>query len=202
MRLWSRSECWSRTVTPGTAANGFDNRFYDFGPARFREVRDTFDKGIGHSICLNSDIDRDYYITRHGNGGMRVMDRACEIRSVSSWQEFKYNGSNKGRVRLCVAVTRLRLARTARGRSWDCAEMPEDYQPRYNVAPTQPVAVVANADERKAEWMRWGLIPFWAKDPSDWQPVDQCAFRNDQRKTSLQECLCEAALPGSGGWLL
>jgi putative SOS response-associated peptidase YedK len=45
-------------------------------------------------------------------------------------------------------------------------QMPQDYQPRYNVAPTQPVAVVVNALERKAEWMRWGLIPFWAKDPS------------------------------------
>lgn len=45
-------------------------------------------------------------------------------------------------------------------------EMPADYQPRYNVAPTQPVAVVANTGERKAEWMHWGLIPFWAKDPS------------------------------------
>jgi putative SOS response-associated peptidase YedK len=46
------------------------------------------------------------------------------------------------------------------------AQMPADYQPRYNVAPTQPVAVVANTSERKAEWMRWGLIPFWAKDPA------------------------------------
>jgi putative SOS response-associated peptidase YedK len=44
--------------------------------------------------------------------------------------------------------------------------MPDDFQPRYNVAPTQPVAVVANTGERKAEWMRWGLIPFWAKDAS------------------------------------
>jgi putative SOS response-associated peptidase YedK len=44
--------------------------------------------------------------------------------------------------------------------------MPQDFQPRHNVAPTQPVAVVTNADERKAEWMRWGLIPFWAKDPT------------------------------------
>ena len=44
--------------------------------------------------------------------------------------------------------------------------MPEGYQPRYNVAPTQPVAIVADAEERKAEWMRWGLIPPWAKDAS------------------------------------
>jgi putative SOS response-associated peptidase YedK len=42
--------------------------------------------------------------------------------------------------------------------------MPDDFQPRYNVAPTQPVAVVANAEQREAEWMRWGLIPSWAKD--------------------------------------
>jgi putative SOS response-associated peptidase YedK len=44
-------------------------------------------------------------------------------------------------------------------------QMPENYQPRHNVAPTQPVAVVTSAAERKAEWMTWGLIPFWAKDP-------------------------------------
>ncbi len=45
-------------------------------------------------------------------------------------------------------------------------EMPEGYEPRYNVAPTQHVAVVANNGERKAEWMHWGLIPYWAKDAS------------------------------------
>ncbi len=42
--------------------------------------------------------------------------------------------------------------------------MPENYQPRYNVAPSQPVAVVADAVGRRAEMMRWGLIPSWAKD--------------------------------------
>jgi len=44
-------------------------------------------------------------------------------------------------------------------------ELPPDWQPRYNVAPTQPVAVVAS-EERRIEWMRWGLIPSWAKDPA------------------------------------
>jgi putative SOS response-associated peptidase YedK len=42
--------------------------------------------------------------------------------------------------------------------------MPDDYHPRYNVAPSQPVAVVADASNRQAEWMRWGLIPSWSKD--------------------------------------
>ncbi len=44
-------------------------------------------------------------------------------------------------------------------------QMPADFTPRFNVAPTQPIAVVADANTRAAEWMRWGLIPSWAKDP-------------------------------------
>lgn len=40
-----------------------------------------------------------------------------------------------------------------------------DLAPRYNIAPTQAVAVVANSAERKLEIFQWGLIPSWAKDP-------------------------------------
>jgi len=41
-----------------------------------------------------------------------------------------------------------------------------EYQPRFNIAPTQVVPVVA-ADERgrRMGLLRWGLIPSWAKDP-------------------------------------
>jgi putative SOS response-associated peptidase YedK len=41
--------------------------------------------------------------------------------------------------------------------------------PRYNIAPTQPVAVVRSgqtAGGRELAELRWGLIPSWAKDPS------------------------------------
>jgi putative SOS response-associated peptidase YedK len=42
--------------------------------------------------------------------------------------------------------------------------------PRYNIAPTQPVAIVRAADSRAGarDWTHviWGLIPSWAKDPS------------------------------------
>ena len=42
-----------------------------------------------------------------------------------------------------------------------------DVTASYNVAPTQEVAVVVQRDgENSLEGMRWGLIPFWAKDPS------------------------------------
>ena len=45
-------------------------------------------------------------------------------------------------------------------------EVPDGYQPRFNVAPTQSIATVIDAEERKIEMLRWGLIPSWAKDPS------------------------------------
>ena len=45
----------------------------------------------------------------------------------------------------------------------------EDWSPRYNIAPTQPVPVIRqNPKEpiRELSLMRWGLIPSWAKDRS------------------------------------
>ncbi len=38
--------------------------------------------------------------------------------------------------------------------------------PRYNIAPTQDVALVANNGDSTLEFFRWGLIPPWAKDIS------------------------------------
>jgi putative SOS response-associated peptidase YedK len=41
----------------------------------------------------------------------------------------------------------------------------EALDPKWNVAPTDPVYVVANGDDhRQLGTMRWGLIPHWAKD--------------------------------------
>ncbi len=42
---------------------------------------------------------------------------------------------------------------------------PTQLAPRYNIAPTQAVAVIANNSDRKLELFQWGLIPSWAKDP-------------------------------------
>jgi putative SOS response-associated peptidase YedK len=43
-----------------------------------------------------------------------------------------------------------------------------DWAPRYNIAPTQQVAVIRqhpNEPKRTFAQMRWGLIPHWASDP-------------------------------------
>ena len=48
--------------------------------------------------------------------------------------------------------------------AFDLSAPPAGLAPRYNIAPSQPVAVVANTEARKLELFQWGLIPSWAKD--------------------------------------
>ena len=44
---------------------------------------------------------------------------------------------------------------------------PPEIQPRYNIAPTQQVPIIRLRDvERELSQVRWGLVPFWAKDIS------------------------------------
>lgn len=50
---------------------------------------------------------------------------------------------------------------------FDLAEIPA-WTPRFNIAPTQPVATVVRTTEDSGRQFRqyhWGLIPSWAKDP-------------------------------------
>ncbi len=52
----------------------------------------------------------------------------------------------------------------------------EDFPARYNIAPTQPILMTvaglprppgSNLPDRQAMLVRWGLIPAWVKDISD-----------------------------------
>ena len=40
------------------------------------------------------------------------------------------------------------------------------FEPAYNVAPTQSVLTVVGGETRRGGFMRWGLIPHWAKNAS------------------------------------
>ena len=49
--------------------------------------------------------------------------------------------------------------------------LPDDFPPRFNVAPTEDVPVVRAGDEEsrrqfRLDLMHWGLVPSWADDPS------------------------------------
>src|ERR1700688_2173382 len=46
-------------------------------------------------------------------------------------------------------------------------KFPPEITPRYNIAPTQQVPIVRPRDrERELSQVRWGFVPFWAKDPA------------------------------------
>jgi putative SOS response-associated peptidase YedK len=47
---------------------------------------------------------------------------------------------------------------------FDLLGVPLQWKPRYNVAPSQAVAVITSFAPAKLDWMRWGLVPSWAKD--------------------------------------
>jgi len=50
--------------------------------------------------------------------------------------------------------------------SFDLTTMPATMQPRYNIAPTQPVALITNESPHELTFYKWGLIPSWSKDVS------------------------------------
>ncbi|AFV02193.1 MULTISPECIES: SOS response-associated peptidase [unclassified Dehalobacter] len=41
-----------------------------------------------------------------------------------------------------------------------------DWKPRYNIAPMQPILAMTNDGMNHVKLFQWGLVPFWAKDPS------------------------------------
>jgi putative SOS response-associated peptidase YedK len=52
---------------------------------------------------------------------------------------------------------------------FDTADWQDDWSPRYNIAPTQPIPVIRQHPKepvRHVSLMKWGLIPHWARDAS------------------------------------
>lgn len=61
----------------------------------------------------------------------------------------------------------LNITATDLSQIFDVIDAPE-LPPRFNISPTQTVAAVRldDAMRRRVAMLRWGLIPFWAKDAS------------------------------------
>lgn len=66
-----------------------------------------------------------------------------------------------------------------------------EFPPRYNIAPTQPVAIVRNdyAGERELALVRWGLIPSWVKDPTQFSTLINARSETAPDKPSFRAAL-------------
>ena len=70
-----------------------------------------------------------------------------------------------------------------------------NYLPAFNIAPTQNVLTVRNRDNSKhAQTMRWGLIPFWAKEAKIGNKMinarSETVIENKVFKTSFKKRRC------------
>ncbi len=64
---------------------------------------------------------------------------------------------------MCGRFARKKSSSTM-ARDFGVQEIIDDLQPSFNIAPTQPVAVVLNRGTKQLVSMRWGLVPYWATD--------------------------------------
>ena len=78
-------------------------------------------------------------------------------------------------------------------------DLPEN--PRFNICPTNPVAVVtSDAGARRLRTMRWGLIPAWYKAPNDGPLIINARSDTVARKPAFRDAIRQrrCILPASG----
>ena len=77
-------------------------------------------------------------------------------------------------------------------------DLPES--PRFNICPTNPVAVVTSDPGRRLRSMRWGLIPAWYKTPTDGPLIINARSDGVATKPAFREAIRErrCILPASG----
>ena len=79
---------------------------------------------------------------------------------------------------------------------------PPDISPRYNIAPTQQVPIVrlTTGGQRELSQVRWGLVPFWAKDPQIGNKMINARAETVSSKPGYREAYKKARclIPASG----
>ena len=72
--------------------------------------------------------------------------------------------------------------------------------PRFNICPTNPVAVVTSDGARRLRAMRWGLVPAWYKTPTDGPLIINARSDGVAVKPAFREAVRErrCILPASG----
>ncbi len=85
---------------------------------------------------------------------------------------------------------------------FDAISGEEDWGPRYNIAPTQPVVVIRQHPKkpiRELSLMRWGLVPSWAKDLSGAARMINARTETVIREAGISRCIEIETVPTSGG---
>jgi putative SOS response-associated peptidase YedK len=91
---------------------------------------------------------------------------------------------------------------------FDLVEL-EDFPPRYNIAPTQPILVVSSADlydpgsnlpDRKAQLARWAFMPGWVKQPKEFPMIINARSESAISKPSFRAAMRHrrVLIPASG----
>lgn len=79
-----------------------------------------------------------------------------------------------------------------------------DFAPRYNIAPTQNALVITAERPAEAQFMRWGLIPSWAKDPAMGAKLinarSETAPEKPSFRTALKKRRCIIPVSGFFEW--
>lgn len=73
--------------------------------------------------------------------------------------------------------------------------------PRYNIAPTQPVAAIwEETGRREAHFARWGLVPRWVKDPREFPLLINARVETMAEKPAFRDALKHGRciIPASG----
>ena len=86
-------------------------------------------------------------------------------------------------------------------RDWFSYVEEPDFPPRYNIAPSQPVAVVhADFTARHFTLMRWGFIPAFVKDTSSYPLLINIRSETVQEKPSFRNAFARrrCLLPADG----
>ena len=137
---------------------------------------------------------------RH-RGHRRDPGRAGLVRTAPAGAGQREGARRAGRLTCAGATRSRRLTRRA------CASASRigdtvPVRPRYNVAPGDDVLAVTTdrEGEPRGELLRWGLVPYWAKDPKTLGPqAHQRALGDDAHQRRLSR---RAPLPRRGRRLL
>jgi putative SOS response-associated peptidase YedK len=76
-----------------------------------------------------------------------------------------------------------------------------DYPPRYNITPTQPIAVIWEQEARRTvQLVRWGFVPGWVKDPREFPLLINARAEGLIEKPSFRDAIkrSRCVIPASG----